>query len=119
MVSATLEFQREEVLIVEDTVRHDKDRWERVPGLHISLEGDGRFLNALLSLQGAEGLAQRLGGSFQVYGRRAADGQVDAKFLSRYRETLEAAVSFLPDTGVREELERIIARAAQASSIRG
>ena len=30
MVSATLEFQREEVLIVEDTVRHDKDRWEQL-----------------------------------------------------------------------------------------
>ena len=98
---------------------YDKSRSERVPGLLISLERDGQFLEALLSQQGSEGLARRLGEAFQVYGRRSAGGQVDAGFLSQYRETLEAAVSFLPDAGTRDELRRIIARAAQIGNAGG
>ncbi|PKB79259.1 MAG: hypothetical protein BZY88_14435, partial [SAR202 cluster bacterium Io17-Chloro-G9] len=116
-----LEDRGEDELVMESLayLAYDKARWDRVPGLPISLEGDGQFLSTLLGLQGADGLALRLGESFQVYGRRAADGQMDAEFLSRYRETLEAAVSFLPDAGAREELERIIALAAQAGNAGG
>ena len=98
---------------------YDKSRSERVPGLPISLERDGQFLRALLSQQGSEGMARRLGEVFQVYGRRSAGGQVDAGFLSQYRETLEAAVSFVPDAGTREELWRIITRAAQSGNVGG
>ena len=61
---------------------YDKSRSGHVPGLPISLERDGRFLRALLSQQGSEGLTRRLGKTFQVYGLRSADGQVDAGFLS-------------------------------------
>ena len=110
-----------DVLVMESLVylAYDKSRSERVPGLPISLERDGQFLRALLGRQGSEGLARRLGEAFQVYGRWAADGQVATGFLSQYRETLEAAVSFLPDAGTREDLRRIIARAAQGGNAGG
>ena len=98
---------------------YDKYRSERVPGLPISLEQDGRFLSSLLREQGPEGLIRRLGEVFQVYGRRSADGQVDAGFLFQYRVTLEAAVALLPDAGTREELERIIALAARVGNAGG
>ena len=98
---------------------YDKYRSERVPGLPISLEQDGRFLSSLLREQGSELLTRRLGEVFQVYGRRSADGQVDAGFLFQYRETLEAAVALLPDAGTREELERIIALAARVGNAGG
>ena len=110
-----------DVLVMESLAyfAYDKSRSELVPGLPISLERDGQFLRALLRQQGSEGLARRLGEAFQVYGGRSAGGQVDAGFLSQYRETLEAAVSLLPDTGTREELRRIIARAAQVGNAGG
>ena len=98
---------------------YDKSRSERVPGLPISLEHDGRFLSSLLREQGSEWLIQRLSEVFQVYGRRSADGQVDSGFLIQYRESLEAAVALLPDDGAKEELERIIALAAQAGNAGG
>ena len=98
---------------------YDKARSERVPELPISLEHDGRFLSSLLREQGSEWLIQRLSEVFQVYGRRSADGQVDSGFLIQYRESLEAAVALLPDDGAKEELERIIALAAQAGNAGG
>ena len=111
----------EDELVMESLayLAYDKSRSERVPGLPISLERDGQFLGALLSELGAEGLARRLSEVFQVYGARAAGGQVDAGFLFRYRETLEAAVSFLPSAGTRDELLGIIARADQGGSAGG
>ena len=110
-----------DVLVMESLAyfAYDKSRSERVPGLPIRLERDGQFLRALLRQQGSEELAWRLGEAFQVYGRRSAGGQVDAGFLAQYRETLEAAVSLLPDTGTREELRRIIDRAAQVGNAGG
>lgn len=98
---------------------YDKSRSERVPGLPISLEHDGRFLSSLLREQGSEWLIQRLSEVFQVYGRRSADGQVDSGFLIQYRESLEAAVALLPDDGAKAELERIIALAAQVGNAGG
>ena len=98
---------------------YDRYRSERVPGLPISLEQDGNFLSSLLSEQGSEELIRRLGEVFQVYGRRSADGQVDAGFLFQYRETLEGAVALLTDAGTREELERIIALAARVGNAGG
>ncbi len=120
-VVQALEDRGEDELAMEALayLAYDKSRWERVPGLPISLERDGQFLRALLSEQGSEELARRLGEVFQVYGRRSAGGQVDPGFLSQYRETPESAVSFLPDAGTREELRRIIARAAQAGNAGG
>lgn len=111
----------EETLVMESLayLAYDKSRLERVAGLPISLERDGRFLSAVLREQGSEELARRLGEAFEVYGRRAAGGQVDAGFILRFRETLEAAVSLLPNTGARKELDRIIARAAQAGNSGG
>ena len=64
-------------------------------------------------------MIRRLGEVFQVYGRRSADGQVDAGFLFQYRVTLEAAVALLPDAGTREELERIISLAARVGNAGG
>ena len=116
-----LEDRGEGELVMESLayLAYDKSRSEHVPGLPISLERDGQFLSALLGEQGSEGLGRRLGEVFQVYGARAAGDQVDAGFLFRYRETLEAAVSFLPGAGTRVELLRIIARAAQGGSAGG
>ena len=114
----TLEDRGDDELVMESLayLAYDKSRSERVPGLPISLERDGQFLRALLNQQGSDGLARRLSETFQVYGRRVAGGQVEAGFLPEYRETLEAAVSLLPDTGTREELRRIIARAAKVGN---
>ena len=117
----TLEDRGYGELVIESLayLAYDKSRSERVPGLPISLERDGQFLRALLSHQGSEGLARRLGEVFQVYGRRSAGGQVDPGFVPQYRETLESAVSLLPDAGTREELRRIIAWAAQRGNAEG
>ena len=89
-------------------IAYDRSRSERVPGLPISLEQDGKFLRALLRIFGEPGLTQRLAETFAVYGDRAATGQVPADFLFQYRTTLEEAAATVTDAAIRSQLVRII-----------
>ena len=87
---------------------YDLSRSERVPGLPISLEQDGKFLRTLLTIFGEPGLTRRLSKTFAVYSDRAASGQVPADFLVQYSATLEAAAATVTDADIRRQLERII-----------
>jgi hypothetical protein len=91
---------------------YDKDRLERVPELPISLERDGRFLEALLRRQGAGWLEKRLAAAFSEFGDRAARSEVSVDFLAQYRATLEAAAATLPDSDSRTRLQAIVGRVA-------
>ena len=95
---------------------YDKDRSERIPELPISLEQDGKFLRALLSHQGVDGLAGRLGEVFQVYGQRVARNEVPSDFLSQFRDTLDAAVSTLPNADIKRNLQGVIQVAAHGGN---
>ena len=109
------EFQRrgEAVLVAESLayLAYDKDRQERSSLLPISLEDDGRFLDALFKEEGAEWLAARLSESVELYRQRVSANEVGADFLERYRETLEFAAAFLDDGETRKGLTEIIRRA--------
>ena len=105
-------------LIVESLAyfAYDLSRLQRAPALPISLEQDGRFLQALLQKLGAVVAAQRLSETFRVFGDRAAAGQGPPDFLTQYQDTLAAAVATVPDRAVRQKLMGIIQQAAQAYS---
>ena len=109
------EFQRrgEAVLVAESLayLAYDKDRQERSSLLPISLEDDGRFLDALFKEEGAEWLAARLSESVELYRQRVSANEVGADFLERYRETLEFAAAFLDDRETGKGLTEIIRRA--------
>ena len=89
---------------------YDEDRSKVVTGLINSLERDGRLLQALVSKQGPDWLARRLGEAFLLHGE---DGPQD--FRARYRSTLNASVATLGDVSVRKELEGVIEKAAAAN----
>jgi len=93
-------------------IAYDQDRAKRLPGLAISLEQDGRFLEALLRAQGPDWLARQLGQAFSTYDGRADSGQVSADFRPQFRATLEAAAATLASATARAELQEIFARAA-------
>ncbi|MCH7735911.1 MAG: hypothetical protein IH872_00765 [Chloroflexi bacterium] len=90
---------------------YDKDRRERSSQLPISLEQDGRFLDALFQAEGPGWLEARLGESVDLYRQRVEAGEVSPDFLERYRETLEFAAAFLSDGETRDSLTGIIRRA--------
>jgi hypothetical protein len=90
---------------------YDKDRLERVPGLPISLERDGSFLEALLRREGDDWLSPRLGLAFSRYRQRVARGEVSPDFITQYQATLEAAAGTLSNTDSRARLQQIIKRA--------
>jgi hypothetical protein len=87
---------------------YDKVRSEQAPELPISLESDGKFLEALLRQRGGAWLKQRLAEAFALFGDRAASSEVSPDFLSQYRATLETAVATLSDAANRKELQEII-----------
>jgi hypothetical protein len=91
---------------------YDKDRLERAPSLPISLERDGRFLEALLRHRSAEWLETRLAAAFGEFGQRSARGEVGPDFLAQYRATLEAAAATLPDRDSRTRLQAVVHRVA-------
>ena len=109
----------ESELVVETLayIAYDRSRSERVPGLPISLEQDGKFLRALLKIFGESGLTRRLAETFAVYGDRAATGQVPADFLFQYSATLEAAAATVTDASVRKQLKRIIEQVSGEHSV--
>ena len=110
-----LDQQGETELVVESLayLAYDLSRSERVPALPISLEQDGRFLQALLQQLGANLLAQRLSETFSVFGDRAAASEVPPDFLTQYQATLDAAAATVADTVLRQELIGVIERVAQ------
>jgi hypothetical protein len=99
-----------EALAVEALAQlaYDKDRLERVPGLPISLERDGSFLEALLRREGEDWLRPRLGLAFSRYRQRVARGEVSPDFPAQYQATLEAAADTLSNSDSRARLQRII-----------
>ena len=92
-------------------VAYDSSRLATVPGLPISLEADGRFFAALLEQEGPAWLQVQLSMAVDVYRQRIADAEVAADFLTRYRETLEAAAATLPQAEAGEALRDLIQRA--------
>ncbi|MCH8280005.1 MAG: hypothetical protein IIC96_04930 [Chloroflexi bacterium] len=108
------EHRGQEELVVESLayIAYDQDRLARVPGLPISLEQDGEFLERLLRDQGVDWLGQRLGQAFDLFEARSRAGQVSRDFNSQFRTTLEAATSTLSDDSMVSQLGEIIAKAA-------
>ena len=101
-----------ETKLVEESLAHfayDQQRLEQIPGLPISLEADGRFLEGLLRQQGEEWLTQRLSTTFTTLGSRVAQGDLGPDFLSQYRATLEAAVASVPPGESQSRLRAILA----------
>jgi hypothetical protein len=113
-LTQALEENGDNQLVLESLayMAYDKDRAERVPSLEISLEQDGRFISALLSRWGTEGLARRLGEAFALFGQRAAANEVSADFLAQYRDTLEEAAATVTDSAASNHLRRAIRLAA-------
>ena len=98
-------------------IAYDRSRLERVPGLPISLEQDGKYLRALLRIFGEPGLTRRLAETFAVYGDRAATGRVPADFLFEYSATLEAAAATVTDAAIRRQLKMIIEQVSGEHSV--
>ena len=115
-LTLALEEQGEVGLLVESLayLAYDKNRLERVPELPISLEGDGRFLEALLQQKGEDWLVRRLSAAFTEFGDRADRNEVSPDFLAQYRATLEAAAATLPNSASRSGLRAVIERVAVA-----
>ena len=110
-----LDQRGEAALVVESLayLAYDKARSDRVPGLPISLEQDGKFLRAVLSQQGAAGLTRRLNDAFSVFEERASTAQVPMDFLDQLHTTLKAAAATVPEALDREELQQIIEEVAE------
>lgn len=85
--------QGREGLVAESLayLAYDQVRGERFPGLGISVDKDGAFLEALLEGQGAEWLEARLAGAVSLYRGRVLAGEAPGDFLGRWRDTLAAA----------------------------
>ena len=92
---------------------YDKIRRDRWPDLGISLEQDGRYLQALWQLEGGDWLGERLATVLEIYNQRTAAGEVSPDFISEYRATWDAAVSTLPRGQAREELSEMFGRVAK------
>ena len=109
-----LERRRQKELVSESLayIAYDQDRLTRVPGLPISLEQDGRFLERLLQDQGPDWLGRRLGQAFDLFHAKIRAGQVSEDFNSQFGATLQAAASTLSDASVVSQLREIIAMAA-------
>ena len=86
---------------------YDKVRSERFPALPISTAKDSEFLESLMGSQGDRWLELRLTAAVNLYRPRVAAGDVAPDFLTRLRETLEAAAGSL-EAGTRERLTHIV-----------
>ena len=97
--------------LVRDSLAHlayDAHRAAQFPGLPISLEADGKFLAALLDLQGQDWFTQALTDSVERHQAQITAGDLPPDFLTAYRETLNTAVGSVRDTSARESLESLI-----------
>ena len=91
--------QRGETELVVDSLAYfayDKIRSDRFPGLPISLEQDGAFLQDLLDLKGEVWLADRLGTAVETFRSKARSGEISPHFLAQFRQTLDAAAATTP-----------------------
>ena len=86
---------------------YDKVRSERFPALPISTANDGEFLEGLMDSQGDVWLEMRLTEAVDLYRLRVATGDVAPDYLTRYRETLDAAADSL-EGDTRERLTYIV-----------
>jgi hypothetical protein len=91
-------------------IAYDCSRRERFPGLSISLERDGEFLQALVSQESAPWLEAHLDQAFSLFGTRATNNQVGSQFLLEFGSTLEAAAATVQDPTARGQLNDIIFR---------
>lgn len=91
-------------------IAYDCSRRERFPGLSISLERDGEFLEALVSQESAHWLEAQLDQAFSLFGTRATNNQVGSQFLIEFGSTLEAAAATVQDPTARGQLNDIIFR---------
>lgn len=87
---------------------YDKDRSGRLPQLPISLEHDGRFLDALALRKGDDWLGLRLKEAFSLFVDRQAKGEVPGDFLAQFNATLTAAAAALPGADARNRLNGVI-----------
>jgi hypothetical protein len=94
---------------------YDAHRLAEVPGLPITLEGDGRFLLALLDARGADWLADWLGEAVRTYRDRMKAGEVPSDFLQAYRSTLEIAAAMLDDPASTARLKAVVTEAFVAA----
>ena len=98
----------EDVEKLKQVLEREIPKWEMV----ISLDRDGRFLEALLQQKGEDWLVRRLSAAFTEFGDRAARNEVSPDFLAQYRATLEAAPATLPNSASRTGLRAVIERVA-------
>lgn len=105
-----LHHQGEDALVVESLAHfaYDADRLQAVPGLPISLDGDGRFLKRLLESKGRDWLGARIAEVVNIYGERVQMNVVPRDFLEAYKKTMSAAASKIEDTEARSTLAEII-----------
>lgn len=92
---------------------YDRVRRDRWPGLGISLEQDGLYLQALWQLKSGDWLEERLAVVLKIYKQRTSAGEVAPDFIAEYQATWDAAVSTLPRSPAREELSQMFSRVAQ------
>ena len=83
---AHLDARGERGLVVESLAHfaYDADRLAAAPGLPVSLEADGRFLDRLLSERGRGWLLDRLSEAVRAYALRVGRGEVPGDFLRAY-----------------------------------
>ena len=108
--------QRGETELVVDSLAYfayDKIRSDRFPGLPISLEQDGAFLQDLLDLKGEVWLAHRLGTAVETFRSKAKTGEIAPQFLAQFRQTLDAATATAPGNSLI--LLEVVERAFEAS----
>jgi hypothetical protein len=105
-----LDNQGDRNAVMESLAYFAYDAWRKsnLPSLPISLESNGRFLAALLEMQGQPWLQTRLSEVFAIYGARVASNDAPPDFLDSYRQTLAAAVSALPVGNTKDSLQAII-----------
>ena len=92
-------YRRGETGLVADMLAYfayDKSRSEKFPGLPISVEQDGVFLEGLLTLNDADWLADQLSMAIRKYRAKEESGEIPPEFLSQYRQTLSAAAARPP-----------------------
>lgn len=107
-----LDLQGEDRLVLESLAHfaYDADRSRAIPGLPISLERDGRFLERLLESKGAEWLEARMEEVAAVFRERVRQGEAPEDFLAAYERTLNEAASTIADGEARRTLEEITGR---------
>ena len=109
-VAAHLDASGERELVIESLAHfaYDAARLAVVPGLPISLQADGRFLQLLLDGRGHDWLLARLTEVVTAFAGHMEGRDVPPDFSRAYEDTLKGALATLPDAGSRLRLRRIV-----------